>query len=572
LPHVVGFRVHGRKGMRIGPTIAKDTLNPVTITEAQSSYNLRDGYKINLRETLVHFYNRRFPRERTKAELLKGATSSIFVTDGSNQLDIHFKRAPRVPEDGNVYQLPPPMENFPLLSAHAFEKTLPDSMRVKGGLFFPMFQREALLLAFTSQYSNKNQFAIRVFAGSINAVSGTAAGTSSAAGQQDYLITPSQQILSGFCFEVNESKQFVAMPIGDGYTLEKQITGEELIGGIQLEIAPRYRDTALFGRLTLDPQTKVEPRHLECALIGLFSSPEKLGLRAGQQIFMKDYGDDDLYDFNMNYSLDLQVYPELNKLSRPTFVHELFDGPWSGKYGTSSSLLIEPITPITLYVDINSNGSKLKDFTLKCSQLATLSDVKKAIVEFRLKYKPDFLSIEINGQRHGDEDLILDDLCLGTSAKVSVQSEGVAMRPRFAAGGADIPRIFDAIYTPGWEIGLSAGGSVKQGLVQDTNPEIWDWESSRLINVQILNTVTFRAVTGLHPPLTPISFDFYRSSIIQRGLSKHIAGKAWSMVNNEPLKSVEKLDAEKQISFDVVLTEGKLTGCVCCESRLCDSM
>ena len=31
-------------------------------------------------------------------------------------------------------------------------------------------------------------------------------------------------------------RQFVAMPIGEGYTVEKQVTGKEDVGGVQIEV------------------------------------------------------------------------------------------------------------------------------------------------------------------------------------------------------------------------------------------------------------------------------------------------------------------------------------------------
>lgn len=35
-------------------------------------------------------------------------------------------------------------------------------------------------------------------------------------------------------------RQFVAMPVGSGYSLEAQITGEEMMGGLQFEITPEF--------------------------------------------------------------------------------------------------------------------------------------------------------------------------------------------------------------------------------------------------------------------------------------------------------------------------------------------
>jgi len=51
--------------------------------------------------------------------------------------------------------------------------------------------------------------------------------------QQDYYISPLQQRVDGFGGGDGKCvKQFVAMPLGTGYSVEAQLTGEEL-GGIQ---------------------------------------------------------------------------------------------------------------------------------------------------------------------------------------------------------------------------------------------------------------------------------------------------------------------------------------------------
>lgn len=55
---------------------------------------------------------------------------------------------------------------------------------------------------------------------------------------QDYIITPSQKWLDGIATAKGQVRQFVAMPIGGVYSVEKQVTGEEVAGGLQIEIIP----------------------------------------------------------------------------------------------------------------------------------------------------------------------------------------------------------------------------------------------------------------------------------------------------------------------------------------------
>jgi hypothetical protein len=53
---------------------------------------------------------------------------------------------------------------------------------------------------------------------------------------QDYLTVPPQPWLDGIATGKGVIRQFVAMPLGMGYTVEGQLTGEERFGGIQLEV------------------------------------------------------------------------------------------------------------------------------------------------------------------------------------------------------------------------------------------------------------------------------------------------------------------------------------------------
>jgi hypothetical protein len=55
---------------------------------------------------------------------------------------------------------------------------------------------------------------------------------------QDYIVVPNQLWLDGIASEAGKVRQFVAMSVGSGYSVEKQVTGEEVTGGIQFEIIP----------------------------------------------------------------------------------------------------------------------------------------------------------------------------------------------------------------------------------------------------------------------------------------------------------------------------------------------
>lgn len=56
------------------------------------------------------------------------------------------------------------------------------------------------------------------------------------------------------------------------------------------------------------------------------------------------------------------------------------------------------------------------------------------------------------------------------------------------------------------ELGLAAGGLIKQTIVKDTvDPSRWAPEYGTIFNVQILNSEFFKEVTGIAPPSTPVT-------------------------------------------------------------------
>ena len=91
-------------------------------------------------------------------------------------------------------------------------------------------------------FQSAGEFAIKVNIGGVNAISGVLSpyAQQEAGGHrvQDYVVTPGQQRLDGMVSGDGQVKQFIAMPMGDGYTVEARTTGQEITGGLQLEITP----------------------------------------------------------------------------------------------------------------------------------------------------------------------------------------------------------------------------------------------------------------------------------------------------------------------------------------------
>ncbi|QSZ31442.1 hypothetical protein DSL72_001007 [Monilinia vaccinii-corymbosi] len=163
-------------------------------------------------------------------------------------LDISLRRTIRVPENGEAHGLPPDCGAFPIYSVREYAGGLSEEMVLKGGVFVPIYQREAMWINFKSTHP----FAVKIYVGGVNAVSGEPAAESLATNLrrkatldkgksiQDYVVTgPRGQLwLDGIAKLDGKVMQFVATSVGNGYSIEAQITGEDRVCGVQMEIIP----------------------------------------------------------------------------------------------------------------------------------------------------------------------------------------------------------------------------------------------------------------------------------------------------------------------------------------------
>jgi hypothetical protein len=164
-----------------------------------------------------------------------GSRLTFTSPDAEGEFAVAFHRTLRIPDDGKTYPLPPSLGEFPIRRVLAYADRVPPEWVKTSGVFLPMYQREAMWLSFRARSWRPN--AVKVAAGKVNAVSGLpwsqtlAAAT---AGTQDYLTCPPQPWIDGFNTGHGSVRQFVAMPLGMGYTVEAQVTGKEEHGGVQL--------------------------------------------------------------------------------------------------------------------------------------------------------------------------------------------------------------------------------------------------------------------------------------------------------------------------------------------------
>jgi hypothetical protein len=68
--------------------------------------------------------------------------------------------------------------------------------------------------------------------------------------------------------------QFVAMPLGQGYTIEEQLTGQTKHGGIQIDVFPTFNSAVTFTDGNGPP-------------LDLTLSPLELGIASGNLINMQ---------------------------------------------------------------------------------------------------------------------------------------------------------------------------------------------------------------------------------------------------------------------------------------------
>lgn len=163
------------------------------------------------------------------------------------QLTIGFQRTLRIPDDETCYLLPPGLGRFPLRHVDDFAERVPADWSKHGGVMLPMHQAEALWIRFDSDFLTIHEaeypFAVKIATGKINAVTGKAwNGDLHERPQQDYVTVPGQPWLDGYCVEKGIIRQFVAMPLGKGYSAEEQITGKAEHGGMQIAVFPMKRE------------------------------------------------------------------------------------------------------------------------------------------------------------------------------------------------------------------------------------------------------------------------------------------------------------------------------------------
>ena len=184
---------------------------------------------------------------------------------------VSFNRTLRVPEDGKKYPLPAGFGRLPILRVEDYAEQVPEKWLEQGGFIIPLYQREALFLEFAGV--DWRPTIAKVSVGRINAITGQEHDLKLRPHRQDYVVVPEQRWLDGINSGDGLVSQFVAMPLGQGYTIEAQMTDEEEHGGFQIVV--------------FDPRAGRFPEHDPKKVISASAARKARRLRAAQAELLK---------------------------------------------------------------------------------------------------------------------------------------------------------------------------------------------------------------------------------------------------------------------------------------------
>jgi len=200
---------------------------------------------------------------------------------------IQFQRTLRIPDDGRDYPLPPGLGAFLLRHLDDYARRLPEKWLARGGVIMPMHQAEAMWVSFDNRrWDAGYPFAVKIATGKINAITGESWDKNLNQDPQDYVVIPKQPWLDGYCVERGVIRQFVAMPLGDGYSAEEQLTGAAESGGLQIIAYPMKAE-----RYNALKRKRDDERFMDRMVCESLSEDSMMGLAPGGRMKQEVYQD-----------------------------------------------------------------------------------------------------------------------------------------------------------------------------------------------------------------------------------------------------------------------------------------
>ncbi|MGB0963219.1 MAG: hypothetical protein ACPGVY_11045 [Mycobacterium sp.] len=199
---------------------------------------------------------------------------------------VDFQRTLRIPETG-LHPLPPGLGRFPLRRVEDYPDTAPAEWLARGGVMLPIYQREAMWLSFNAS----EPAALQVGVGKVCAVSGLPWIEHLVKDPQNYVGLPDQPWLDGINAGDGFIRQFVAVPLGSGATVEGQVSGQETHGGVQLRAIGLTAQALAAWHAAQRARPQVCASMAPMACDGDTGSAD-MGLGAGGRMRQEVYADD----------------------------------------------------------------------------------------------------------------------------------------------------------------------------------------------------------------------------------------------------------------------------------------
>ncbi len=381
---------------------------------------------------------------------------------------LSFHRTLRVPDNAKNYPLPAGFGCLPILRVADYAGRVPKKWLDKGGFFIPLYQREALFLYFGGAVWRPS--IAKVCVGNINAVTGQPYTPLLKASQQDYVLIPEQKWLDGINSGDGVVRQFVAMPLGQGYTIEAQLTDEEVVGGIQICVyEPRKgrfpdRDPGEITKQNVDKMRK------DASKMRAYSPEdiERLSQWASARTLWSKRVADAL-------ASDAETTRMVFGLLR--------NGMTMSEAAEALGLSVQGVASLVDRIDsrarslVRASEPYERGSGIACSPAPAVS----------------FSGVCYAPARRWDSDI-----------RLSLPATPDERQAHGMVPSSDAQVV---------EMGIAAGGSIRQQIVRDVyGLKSWDPDASRAITIHLVNSAVYSAITGLEAPPTPISEKTYKKA------------------------------------------------------------
>lgn len=372
----------------------------------------------------------------------------LVITDPENstKLSISFWRTVRLPEDGRVFDLPAGLGTFPLVHAEPFKEKLTKEEMGNADVVIPMYDREAMYMEFQL---DKFDFSNP---------------------QRPFAVRPYVGGINAISGESLQSDTDIRTPSAglSGSAIQTRV-GEREVNEV-VSAPPKPKQDYLVMDISIR-DVSVHPQWLD----GIAVAPGRVKqfvcvpFGSSKSIESQKRGKDEFG------GIQLEIIPSL----------------------PLSCLRPPPTKDITLH--INSLCGRM--LTMTIDQRALVWDLLYKIVEQHPIQRPgvhlDFNQLIYQGQ--GMEPLATLDY-------YSISNESTVHVIEKLRGGCGPNRDL-----PSKRMAMGVGGAISQNIKRDSQPPlIWDYSRSKVINIQIANSLAFEDLTGIVAPQTPIDFRKYQ--------------------------------------------------------------